>query len=68
MISGGRSGQALPIQAPAVMSGSTSGGPGPNCEIDAMGHVRTYAVQQKRLREAPVRLIAYRQVIQSRKA
>ena len=28
------------------MSGSTSSGPGPNCEIDAMGHLQTYAVQR----------------------
>ena len=33
----------------SVMSGSTSSGPGPNCEIDAMGH------GTKSLRDSPLR-------------
>ena len=31
----------LRLRIVRIMSGSTSGGPGPNCEIDVMGQVRT---------------------------
>jgi hypothetical protein len=32
---------------PAVMSGSTSSGRGPNCETDVIGQEPTHAMQQK---------------------
>ena len=35
------------------MSGSTSSGPGPNCEIDVMGHLQTYAVQRTSAKREP---------------
>jgi hypothetical protein len=46
----------LPISAypvPAVMSGSTSSGRGPNCENDVMGHIQTHAAQQHRATPFP---------------
>ena len=43
----GRRGDPVADDRRSVMSGSTSSGPGPNCQIDEMGQKPPFAMQKK---------------------